>query len=212
MSQLASLVQSSKAVFDLAEPDHQESLFRLADSLMADHSISPTEIQSAARQPSAPLEFKIAAKLADSRSFLLSNDKPVKIGIVFAMWGEQNRLKPKSATDPHGEDSLRSKIRQLDWVTTGTKVSWKLYPVDDGCPHGSGRLAQEIAAEYADGHAIQVLHLADRLPAKEGPLSGLASADDSRKAGAIICGSHQAIADGGPAVRYQYVRRSNLLL
>jgi hypothetical protein len=169
---------------------------------LADRQISPEQAQARARQETAPLEFKIAAKLMQSRAFLLANERPLKIGVVFAMWGEQNRLRPKSAANPHGEDSLRTKIRQLNWATAETNVAWALYPVDDGCPYGSGRLAQEIAAEFAPDNTIHPLFLADHLPAATGPLRQLASADDSRKAGAIILGCIQAIADGAEAVIY----------
>ena len=49
---------------------------------------------------------------------------------------------------------------------------------------------------------MSVLSLADALPASEGPLANLASADDSRKAGAIIMGAMAAIDDGADAVIY----------
>ena len=49
---------------------------------------------------------------------------------------------------------------------------------------------------------MSVLSLADALPASDGPLHDLASADDSRKAGAIILGAMGAINDGSDAVIY----------
>ena len=66
-------------------------------------------LQEAARQPDAPLEFKLAAKLVNSRRYTLSVKRPLNIGVVFAMWGEQNRLFSKSGSNPNGEDSLRTK-------------------------------------------------------------------------------------------------------
>ena len=202
MNSLDRYAANAKETFNLTEPNDQASLLALADALLADRQISLEQVKAQARQKTAPLEFKIAAKLMASRSFLLSSDRPVKIGVVFAMWGEQNRLRPKSGDNPHGEDSLRTKISQLAWATAGTNVAWTLYPVDDGCPYGSGQLAQTIAAEYGPERAVQVLFLADHLPAATGPLRRLASADASRKAGAIILGCMQAIADGAEAVIY----------
>ncbi len=199
---LESLILSARTTFDLTEPDHQESLLRLAEALLADESISAAAVQAKARQATAPLEFRLAAKLVSSRSFLLHDQQPRKIGVVFAMWGEQNRLQPKSAANPHGEDALRTKIRQLEWVSRGTALDWRLYPVDDGCPYGSGHVAREIAADSAADHTIQVLFLAEHLPAAHGPLRRLASVEDSRKAGAIILGCSQAIADGADAIIY----------
>ena len=81
-------------------------------------------------------------------------------------------------------------------------MRWTLYAVDDGCPHGSARIAAEIAATHPLGDRVRVLSLPDALPTSEGPLRNLASADDSRKAGAIILGAKAAIEDGAKAVIY----------
>lgn len=202
MSHLEDLFAQAKDQFDLTEPSHQESLLALAEALLADKTISAEALAAKAREPETPLEAKIAAKLVDSRQFALQNDKPLRVGIVFGMWGEQNRLKPKSAQNPHGEDSLRTKLQQLDWATAETNISWQLYPVDDGCPYGSGKIAQEIAANHPLGDHVHVLFLEKQLPAQSGPLRKLASANESRKAGAVILGCLQAIKDGADAVIY----------
>lgn len=150
----------------------------------------------------APLEFKLAAKLVASRRYALSVEGNLNIGVVYAMWGEQNRLLPKSDTNPNGEDSLRTKIKQMDWVTADTLIDWTLYAVDDGCPYHSGKIAQEMANSHLNGEKVSVLFLSDAVPADNGPLKELKSADDSRKAGAIILGCMQAISDGKDAVIY----------
>lgn len=134
--------------------------------------------------------------------FLLDNKRPLQVGVVFAMWGEQNRLRPKGPSNPNGEDALLTKIQQLEWVSRKTGIDWRLYPVDDGCPYNSGAVAQEIAAAYEGRHAINVLFLADHLPAISGPLRSLSSVEDSRKAGAIFLGCSRAIADGAEVVIY----------
>ena len=191
----------AKEDFDLTEPGHQTKLLKLSNAIL-DRNIEIADVVEMSRRPTAPLEFRIAAKLVSSRSFLLQNDRPLKVGVVFAMWGEQNRLQPKSNANPHGEDSLRNKIRQLDWICRDTAVDWTLYPVDDGCPYGSGQVAREIASTYNRENKIRIMFLAEHLPASSGPLRSLASVDDSRKAGAIILGCSQAIADGADAVIY----------
>jgi hypothetical protein len=196
------LIQGAKTKFDLTETADQQSLYALTEALLALPRLSLAELKEAALSPDTPLEFKIAAKLVDSRRFLLANQRPVKIGIVFAMWGEQNRLRPKSPDNPNGEDALRVKLEQLDWVTKGTTVTWQLYAVDDGDPHDSGALAAQIAAEHPLGDRVKVLWLDKALPAADGPLANLASADDSRKGGAVIYGCMQALTDGVDAVIY----------
>jgi hypothetical protein len=190
------------ATFDLTESADQERLYELTGRLLALDGLSAEDLQAAARREDAPLSFRIAAKLVASRRTMERVDRPVRLGILFAMWGEQNRLRPKSPNNPTGEDALRTKLAQLDWITRGTPVEWTLYAVDDGCPDDSGDLAQEIAAGEALGDRVRVLHLADALPATHGPLKPLTSAGDSRKGGAIIYGAYQAIADGADAVIY----------
>ncbi len=199
MTTLADIIANAKTQFDLTETADQHSLYQLTEKLLG---LPLDAVQTAAHQKDAPLEFKIAAKLAESRHFLLANQQPVKIGVVFAMWGEQNRLRRKTAENPNGEDALRVKLQQLAWATKGTAVTWKLYAVDDGDPDDSGALAAQIATEHELGNKVQVLWLDKALPAAEGPLANLASASESRKGGAVIYGCMQALADGVDAVIY----------
>ncbi|HEX6386725.1 MAG TPA: glycosyltransferase, partial [Anaerolineae bacterium] len=196
------LIEQAKNRFDLTEPVDQESLYTLTSQLLEMPDLSLDELKSIARAGNTPLEFKIAAKLVESKRFLLTNEQPLKIGVAFAMWGEQNRLYPKSGSNPNGEDSLRVKLQQLDWAMRDSKIDWTLYAVDDGCPHGSGKIAAEIAASHLLGERVKVLYLAEVVPTDHGPLANLKSADDSRKGGAIVLGCLTAINDGVDAVIY----------
>ncbi|MDM8544452.1 glycosyltransferase [Desulfococcaceae bacterium HSG9] len=186
----------------MTESADQESLYALTSALLECHELTTDVLREAARKVDTPLEFKLAAKLVDSRRYALNVEKKIDIGVVFAMWGEQNRLLPKSDTNPNGEDSLRSKITQMNWVTAATSIDWTLYAVDDGCSYNSGKIAQEIANIHPLGEKVKVLFLSEAVPTAGGPLKGLKSADDSRKAGAIILGCLQAISDGKDAVVY----------
>ncbi len=196
---LRRFVEGATDHFDLTEPAHQDSLLALTDALLGEPGLTVEDVRAAATD--APLEYRLAAKLVASRRALLAAP-PTHVGVVFAMWGEQNRMLPRSADNPNGEDSLRAKIRQLEWATRDTAVEWTLYAVDDGCPHGSGALAETIATQTGASDRVRVLHLAERVPTDDGPLRALTSADDSRKGGSIILGAMQAIADGVDAVVY----------
>ncbi len=202
MTTLDILITKAKKEFSLTEPSDQESLGELTAVLLERPEWTMDTLQKAAREVDAPLEFKLAAKLVKSRRYMLSVQQPLKIGVVFAMWGEHHRLLPKSDANPNGEDALRTKIGQLNWITAGTPIHWTLYAVDDGCPYGSGNLAQEIASTHPFGQQVKVLFLDDAVPTDSGPLKALTSANDSRKAGAIILGCIQAIADNMDAVIY----------
>ena len=196
------LIDNAKTRFDLTEATHQKSLYALTEVLLALPDLTLDELNEVAMAETTPLEFKLAAKLVESRRFLLANEKPIKVGVIFAMWGEQNRLHPKSETNSNGEDSLRVKLDQLAWATADSAVEWTLYAVDDGCPHGSGRIAQTIADEHPLGDKVRVLFLEQAVPTDSGPLDRLASANDSRKGGAIIYGAWQALQDGVDAIMY----------
>ncbi|MCO6477772.1 MAG: hypothetical protein J5I94_14175 [Phaeodactylibacter sp.] len=199
MDTLKQLCANSKNTFDLTEAGDQESLLRLVDKLAP---FSTEETGSLALNGEAPLEFRLAYKVLASRRFVEANARPLKLGIVFAMWGEQNRLFPKSSGNPNGEDLLNVKLAQLDWLFRDSAIDWRLYAVDDGCPYGSGRIAREHIQGSPLENRVSVLFLKDALPDPAGPLKNLASADDSRKGGAIILGCQRALEDGAEAIIY----------
>ena len=111
MNTLEQLRASSKNSFDLTAAQDQESLMQLVGRLIP---FSLPDVERLALEESAPLEFKLAFKVLASRQFVAGNTRPLKVGIVFAMWGEQNRLLPKSDDNPNGEDLLNVKLAQLD--------------------------------------------------------------------------------------------------
>jgi hypothetical protein len=187
------VIDEPRSTVDLADPAAQRHLVALAEQML---------VAGYDARESSSLAMRVAAKMAASRRFLLGVCDPVEVGVVFAMWGEHNRLRPRSPDNPTGEDSLRMKLDQLEWATRDTPVTWRLYAVDDGDPHDSGRLAAEIVADHPLGDRARVLWLDRALPAADGPLRRLASADDSRKGGAIVHGCEAALDDGVDAVVY----------
>ncbi|RJX71393.1 glycosyltransferase [Vibrio sinensis] len=215
-SKALSLLKSANPKFDLTNQRHQEQLLDLSDDILILDDLSVEDLQQLSHQYDAPLAFQLAIKLVESRRYLLSITQQLKLAVVFAMWGEHNRLEPKDANNPNGEDSLRTKVTQLEWATKDTKVEWSLYAVDDGCPHNSAQIAREIAngmdyelenalLPYSQCSLVERLHileLSDALPTKSGPLANLANANDSRKGGAIILGCQSALDNGADAVVY----------
>lgn len=206
---------SSRTSFDLTSASDQAYLFQLTHRLK-DFPIE--EIINLGNRHESPLSFRIAAKIADSKNYITSCDQQLKIGVVFAMWGEQNRLLKKSKSNPNGEDLLNVKVKQLAWLFKDSKIDWKLYAVDDGCPHGSGDLALSIRNESEYAEQIEVLFLEKALPSDKPPLQNLRSANDSRKGGAILLGCDQALKDGVDLIIYTdadnsvHLSQSGLLL
>ena len=202
---ITQLISAARTEFDLTDPSHQKSVLQLAERFLrelAEGSEAAEDLKNKLRAEGVPMEARMAGLLAGSRKWMIENQQARKVAVVFAMWGEQNRLQPKSKDNPNGEDSLVAKLEQLEWAAKDSKIDWQLYAVDDGCPHGSGEIARRVASEHPLGDKVSVLSLADALPASDGPLHNLASADDSRKAGAIILGAMGAINDGADAVIY----------
>jgi len=122
------------------------------------------------------------------------------VAVVFAMWGEGRRLLPRAENNRTGEDALRAKLDQLDWLFAETAIDWTLIAVDDGDPDDSASVARQQADRHERSDRVVVLRLADALPATSGPLASLESVDDSRKGGAIVLGAEQALELGADAV------------
>lgn len=200
--ELQTIIEQASAHCDLTQVEDEKRLYTLTQTLLDQATLSVEEVRNAAARTTAPLEFRVAAKLFESRRFALRNKQAVSVGVVFAMWGEQNRLRPKSDSNPNGEDALRRKIAQLEWISADSPISWHLYAVDDGCPHGSGRLAQEIVHDLSQGERVKVLFLKDHVGKGAGIIGSIRSVDESRKGGSIILGCQHAIRDGVDAIIY----------
>ncbi len=93
---------------------------------------------------------------------------------------------------PSGEDFLRRKVAQLDWLTSASSnLSWELLAVDDGCPDGSGQLIEQMAKEEGFEN-VRVLYLEAAIRQKLPIAGSLESTDQSRKGGSIIYGLWEA--------------------
>ncbi|MFG1922474.1 hypothetical protein [Cryptosporangium sp. NPDC048952] len=145
-----------------------------------------------------------AAAVARSRERLRAVTGPVHLTVVWAMYGETGRIVPRSE-HPHGEDFVRAKVRQLDWLTEGLPdVTWSILACDDGCPDepsSADVMAGIIEAEGypSTGHrSVRVIKLADLLGTPISPeFAKLTSTDQSRKGGSILAALATAV-DAGP--------------
>ena len=188
-------VPTATGAFDLASPEDHQRVRLLADAMVAGHVDTPSPGDSA-----VPLDARVAAHMAASKRTVESLQWDGSLGVVFAMWGEGRRLRPRSDENPTGEDALHVKLDQLTWLFDGTPTDWRLYPVDDGDPDDSAAVAIERAESHPEGGRVSVLRLSDHVPAVEGPLAGLGHVDDSRKGGAIVHGAATAVDDGCDAI------------
>lgn len=200
MTDLDTIIDDATDDVDLTDPAVLPRTRELADAILATDP-TPEDLGSIRRDASVGIDVRVAATLAASRQAVLAiGDAAPRIQVQFAMWGEHNRLRPRTADNPVGEDSLRVKLDQLEWLLGDTAVDWRLVAVDDGSPDDDWATACTMADDHPLGSRVLVLRLDEAIPVDDGPLAGLAHVDDSRKGGAMVLGAQRALDDGMDAV------------
>jgi hypothetical protein len=182
---------------DLTDSDQNQAVLDMASALAEDRAAAG---DIAARQGPAVAAEAIAA--ARSRRRLGELSGPIHLTVVWAMYGETGRMVPRTV-HPHGEDFVRTKVRQLDWLTGGLPgVTWSIIACDDGCPDRppSADLMTDIAAAEGypkEGHrSVTVLRLAEVIESDisiSPAFDRLTSTDQSRKGGSILAGLAAAV-------------------
>ena len=189
-------------VRDLTDSAQNQAVLEVASALAGGGTAA--ERAAGSHGPAVAAEAVAAAR---SRQRLGELPGPVHLTVVWAMYGETGRMVPRAA-HPHGEDFVRAKVGQLDWLTGGLPgVTWSIIACDDGCPDrpSSADLMTSIAAAEGypgKGHrSVTVLRLADVI-GSDIPVSPafdrLTSTDQSRKGGSILAGLAAAVR-AGPA-------------
>lgn len=134
------------------------------------------------------MALNLAIKLARSKVVVNQIKKPMRVSVTFAMYKENNRILPTSE-HPNGENFLMVKLHQLKWLfADNPNIDWELFPVDDGCPEGSGKIAQDILDKNNVKGNATVLFLDDAIKNKLSIVKSLKSTNDSQKGGSIEYG------------------------
>jgi hypothetical protein len=181
---------------DLTDPAENQAVLDCASALVA----GEMTVEEIALAHGAAVAAEAEA-VCRSRARLVTAGGAMHVSVVWAMYGETGRMVTREE-HLHGEDFVRVKARQLDWLTDGTGVTWSVVAVDDGCPDtpSSAEVMRRIVASegYAtEGHrGITVLRLADLI--EDGPSIGpafdrLTGPEQSRKGGSIIAGLAHAL-------------------
>ena len=207
-SSLDWLIEAAPAQVDLTDPKQQLLLQDLADRVIAGGAADHQLLEAATEE--FPLGARVVCKLALSKSMMAELPSDFRVSVVFAVYKEGRRLKTREE-DPLGEDFLRQKAAQLDWLFS-TKAGltptdpagpansagshrWKLVVVDDGCPEQSGQKVKLIAQNSGLQGCVEVLHLTDVIQACHPVSQPLTTADDSRKGGSVLLGMCEAASD-----------------
>jgi hypothetical protein len=187
---------------DLTDSDQNQAVLDVASALVEGRAAAGPA--AASHGPAVAAEAMAAAR---SRRRLAELTGPVHLTVVWAMYGETGRMVPRAA-HPHGEDFVRTKVRQLDWLSDGLPgVTWSIIACDDGCPDrpSSADLMTGIAAAEGyprEGHrSVTVLRLAEVIGGDtpvSPALDRLTSTEQSRKGGSILAALAAAVA-AGPA-------------
>ncbi|MCB0917983.1 MAG: hypothetical protein KDC39_05375 [Actinobacteria bacterium] len=195
---LAETIAGSPHDLDLTDSDHLDATRATADRLLESFPVAGAldELEAILllHRDEVPLLVHLAVKLARSRQIVLRLTTPTHLSVVFAMYKEHERIL-SAEQNPVGEDFLRRKILQLRWLARDCdQLSWDLLAIDDGCPQGSGALAQGILAEerFGAGESAEVLFLADAIDGGLPVAAALETTNDSQKGGGVEYGMWHA--------------------
>lgn len=194
---IRTLSGSAPLGLDLTDRAHLDVVREMADVLQravdSSAELRPIEAE-VAPEAGVPLSVRVAVKLAISRLCLAEIEEPVHVSVVLAVYKEHVRIL-RGEEHPAGEDFLREKLRQLRWLFGPTRRhGWDLTVVDDGCPEGSGRLAEEVLEEFTEpGEEARVLYLEDALRRRLPITGALKAASESQKGGSIRYGLWDAL-------------------
>lgn len=141
--------------FDLTNPEHHQLVRTMAEELISQHSS-----HVAIEQPASHNVFEeLACRMARARLYALQSSTPVKLVAVTNLLGENNRLRPKSDTNPYGEDSLRRKVEEIEWLCRGTQWTADLLYVSGGDPWDSESIWHDLAKQIQSEHPTVSLRL-----------------------------------------------------
>ena len=194
---LNKLLKSNTKEIDLTNDKHAELITQTVHSILdkgySIEEIEQTEQKLLAKSDNSLILPLLSLKIAKSKILARQTKETLRISIVFAIYKEHNRIKPVS-DHPHGEDFLRKKVKQLEFLFEHSpNIIWELVVVDDGCPENSGAIAQEIVnIEQLQGK-VRILYLADAIKQNLPPVKGLQSTADSQKGGSVVYGMWNAV-------------------
>ncbi len=102
----------------------------------------------AQRYGNEALAFRTMLKFLESEKIILNLKEAVTLTLINPVYKETGRMQKRNQ-HPHGENSLRTKITTLQYfMRINPLFKGRVFVVDDGCPDGSGNMAENILAEH----------------------------------------------------------------
>jgi len=142
------------------------------------------------------LPFRTMLKFLESEQVIIELKEPVFISLINPVYKETGRMQTREE-HPHGENSLRMKIECIRYFESiNTNFKGRVFVIDDECPEGSGKMAEEIINMYP-GSPHKVYFLAKAIDENEPGLPpGITHKDGpnrSVKGGAVLFGMKKAL-------------------
>ncbi len=186
------MIQNGIESIDLTNETQAVRVIEAANELLKEYpsfaDLQKLEDTLIDRDESTMTFLRLALKLASSKSLVSTVEEPLHISVVFAVYKEHHRILD-SSQHPNGENFLVKKIQQMEWLFEGQdRITWDLTVVDDGCPEGSGKIAQEIIEANHLQNKAKVLFLSDAIAQALPPVKMLTSTNESQKGGSILYG------------------------
>ena len=184
------------SALDLRDEVQLESMLELSDRLIArverQEDLTALEALIESSPENWPTGARVIVKLARSKAMIGRRRVPLRLNVVVPLFSEHQRIM-RPFESPVGEAFLDRKIRELHWLSeSSARVSWELTLVDDGCPHQSGRMAEEILACRHPEAPARVLYLDQAVKVQHPAVEGLRSSRESQKGGAVHFGLWEA--------------------
>ena len=205
---VAALSENLPSEIDLTDNSQDKLVHKAATDLMNSYP-DISALQNLDRWlTSSPEKYKnamlLASKLALSKTYMKQIDSTLHVSLVLAMYNEHNRIRSKSSDNPYGEDFVRRKVDQMDWLLKDSSATFDMVLVDDGCPCQSGEIAEGIIG--SEGYRnVKVICLDDGIKCQSPIVKGLESTNDSQKGGSIQYGMWQALEDFSEGERLHIV-------
>lgn len=180
--------------------EYQNAVINWFNSSDMDYAAVDAQARSTG-EPDRVVGFRVALKIAESHRILRALTEPLTITLINPVYKETTRMQTREQ-HPHGEDSIRFKMRALAILESlSPHLHCRFFVVDDGCPDGSGEMARRILErdfpETVASRKARVYALSEAIDQHDPDLpAGLTHKNGSNrsvKGGAMLFGMRKAL-------------------
>ena len=186
-----------KVPYDSVGGEFNEFIDRIFSALSGPERSDVHKMLLREKNRNGMLPLCLSLKIIEARNFIRYGLKEkVRIDIINPVYMDIGRMMAPSSENPNGENSLVEKIKlfqELEKISSGNLEIF-VWVVDDACPRGSGRFAEDVLKEHFPAEFMskyKVLFLEDAIRKGEYPAKDLPQG--SIKGGAIHYGMRSVL-------------------